>query len=270
MTFAKTTTALIIASSFVTSSALAHDEHRKECNISLNYDISASANALTITDNGNERYRIVGDRLFVNDKQIALDDSQKHLLSEYRQELGEQVPQVIELVNGAVELASDAMGSALTPLLGEDASGKLEDVMEKVQERVGKVAYQDGDTYHLGATESTIEQAFDHNFEEEVESAVKSSIGSILMNVGAQLMSSDGGSFSEKLTAFEQKMENMAQEIETRVEARAAEFEQKADMMCDNFKALATLEQEVRVAIPELKALPATIYNQKSSKEQSI
>ncbi|RLV61470.1 DUF2884 family protein [Parashewanella curva] len=270
MTFAKTTTSMIIASSFMASSAFAHDEHRQECNISLNYDITASSNELTVSDNGNEQYRIVGDRLFVNDEQVDLDAGQKRLVSEYRQEVVDQVPQVIELVNGAVELASDAMGSALTPLLGDEAGSKLEEVMEKVQERIGKVAYQDGNSYYLGATESTIEQAFDQNFEEEIENAVKSSIGSILMNVGAALMSSDGGSFSEKLTALEQKMETMAEDLETRIEAQAADFEQQADQMCDNFKSLAKLEQEVRLAIPELKALPVTINNQKVHKEHSI
>ncbi|MBE8168629.1 MAG: YggN family protein, partial [Shewanella sp.] len=141
---------------------------------------------------------------------------------------------------------------ALTPLLGDTAGAKIDEMMEGIEARVAKVAYRDGDEYYLGATESTINNVFDDEFEKEIETAVQSSIGSIMMAVGGQLMSSEGGSFEEKLASFEKKMEGIGSQIETQVEAQAADFEQKADVMCENFKSLAILEEKVRNEIPEL------------------
>ncbi|MCL1078287.1 DUF2884 family protein [Parashewanella spongiae] len=252
MTYKKTSTALIISALFSTTAALAHENKDSECDVALNYDISLTSDSLVVSDNGKEKYRIEDNKLFVLGKKIPLDSRQSQLLNKYSDEMSDQVPEVIELVNDAVEMASGAVSIALTPLLGDTAGAKMDDMMKGIEARVAEVAYQNGDEYYLGATESTLENVFDEEFEKEIETAVQSSIGSIMMAVGGQLMSSEGGSFEEKIASFEKKMEGIGSQIESQVEVQSANFEQKAELMCENFKSLATLEEQVRNEIPEL------------------
>ncbi|MBM7071060.1 YggN family protein [Shewanella sp. 202IG2-18] len=257
MNLTKTATALVITSALTTSAVMAHDN--KDCNVSLNYDLAIKPNMMVVSDNGTEKYRIEQSKLFVQGKKISLDSKQTQLLNQYSDEMYAQVPEVIDLVNDAMEMASGAVTISMNTLLGDDASGKIEELMEGLQARVAKIAYQDGSEFYLGATDSTIDSAFDEEFEKEIEDAVKNSIGSIMISLGSQLISSDGGSFDEKMASFEQKMEKMGNDIETQVEAKAQQLEYKADAMCDNFKELAKLEVRVRKAIPAISEFPVAV-----------
>ena len=92
-----------------------------------------------------------------------------------------------------------------------------------------------------------IEQQFDENFEQAVEQAMVQSIGSVLMALGSQMVSS-GGDMDE----FEQRMERMGEQIEQRVELQAANIEQRADTLCHSFSELAEQEAQLVSMVPEL------------------
>ena len=263
MKFNKTAAALLISSTLTTGAVMAHDND--ECNVSLNYDLSIKPNMMVVSDNGNEKYRIEQSQLFVDGKKVSLTSKQTHLLNQYSDEMYAQVPEVIDLVNDAMEIASGAVSITMNSLLGDDAGEKIDELMKGVEQRVAKVAYQDGSEFYLGATESTIDNAFDEEFEQEIENAIKNSIGSIMISLGSQLIASKGGSFDEKIASFEQKMEKMGQDIEAQVEAKADRLEHKADAMCGDFKALAQLEVKVRTAIPELADFPVTVTEDSNS-----
>ena len=261
-------TALLISTSLTTGTVLAHDD--KDCNVSLNYDLSVKPNMMVVSDNGDEKYRIEQSQLYVDGKKVQLDNEQIKLLNQYSDEVYDQVPQVIDLVNDAMEMASGAVSITMNSLLGDDAGGKIDELMKGIEERVAKVAYQDGSEFYLGATESTIDNAFDNEFEQQIEDAVKNSIGSIMISLGSQLISSEGGSFDEKIASFEQKMEQMGKDIETQIETKAQSLEYKADAMCDNFEALASLETKVRQAIPEISAFPVAVTDAKDGNSISF
>ncbi len=259
----KVATALLITSSLTAGTVMAHDN--KECNVSLNYDLSIKPNMMVVSDNGDEKYRIEQSNLFVDGKRISLDREQKQLLNQYSDEMYAQVPEVIDLVNDAMDIASGAVSISMNALLGDNAGEKIDDLMGRIESRVSKIAYQDGSEFYLGATDSTIDDAFDEGFEQEIEDAVKSSIGSIMISLGGQLISSEGGSFDEKIASFEQKMEQMGKDIESQVEAKAQKLEHKAEAMCADFKVLAALETKVRKVIPELSEFPLAITENSNS-----
>ncbi|WP_076407871.1 YggN family protein [Shewanella sp. UCD-KL12] len=255
--------ALLLATGTVTSVS-AHQEHsstsyssdNSQCEVALNYDISVEPKVLAVSDAGKEVYRIEMGKLYVQGEQVSLDATQQKLVTQYSDEVSKQVPEVITLVHDAVGIASTAASMALTPLLGDAAGAKLDEMMDGLEKRVEQVAYQNGDKFYLGSTQSSLEETFGEEFEQEVEQLVKNSIGSMMINLGSEMMSGDGDSFEQKMEAFGQKMENVGQDIELQMESQAQELELRADKMCDDFQQLIALEQKLRTVVPELENYP--------------
>ncbi|MCL1036847.1 YggN family protein [Shewanella submarina] len=228
-----------------------------QCDISINYDLMVEPNQVVVTQEDDTKYQFRSGELFVDGEAVELSASQRKLVTQYENELATQVPEVIGLVNDTIVLAGEAIGMAMTPLLGE-SSAQLAELMDNVRDRLDDVASRNGDTYYLGATDSTIEAAFDEEFEKEIEQLMMQSIGTIMMNVGAQLVNSDGENFDDKIEAFSQKMDNIGEEIELAMEARGEAIEARATEMCNEFQQIAKLEAKMRKAIPELASFRLT------------
>ena len=181
--------AVLFASGTITS-ASAHEDHSSasyssdnhQCEVTLNYDITVEPKLLAISDEGKEVYRIEMGKLYVEGKQVTLNARQQQLLTQYSDQVSTQVPEVIALVHDAVGIASTAASMALTPLLGDAAGAKLDEMMDGLEERIEKVAYQNGDKFYLGSTQSSLEDTFGEEFEQEVEQLVKNSIGTMMIN----------------------------------------------------------------------------------------
>ncbi|MCE9685243.1 YggN family protein [Shewanella sp. AS16] len=232
--------------------AQSHGVEVNSCKVALNYDLTVEPKKLTVSDKGVEQYRIELDRLYVEGKQVSLNAKQKAILTQYSTEVSAQVPEVIGLVNEAVSLASKAVTMALTPLLGEDSGDKFDKLVSGLKQRLDSIAYQDGERYYLGATDSSLDEAFGDEFEQEIEDLVQNSIGSLMMSLGSQLMSSDGVSFEQKMETFSAKMEAIGDDIETQVETQSSALEAKAEGLCNRFEQLLVLEGQLRQEIPEL------------------
>ncbi|WP_351018994.1 YggN family protein [Shewanella sp. AC91-MNA-CIBAN-0169] len=224
----------------------------EKCNVTLNYDVTVEPKKLQISDNGSEKYRVELDQLYVDGKKVTLTAKQQTLLTQYSDELSRQVPEVIYLVGDVVVIASQAVNMALTPIFGDATGSQIDKLMTGIQTRIDTMAYQQGDKFYLGSTDSSIEHAFNEEFEQEIEQMVTNSMGSLMMTLGSQIMSSEGGSFEEKMNTFSQKMDNVGKDIEQQLESQSQGLEQRADKICDNFEGLLVLESQVRKSIPEL------------------
>ncbi|WP_037470719.1 YggN family protein [Shewanella waksmanii] len=251
-------TAMVLAT---TASAWAHDGEgnhisfgdNKQCDVALNYDVAVEPKKLTVSDGGKEVYRVEFGKLFVEGKEIALNSSQQALVNDYSEQVSKQVPEVIELVNDAVEIATSAVSMALTPLLGDASGAKIDTMMDGLSERIESVAYQNGDKFYIGATESSLEQTFGEDFEKELDQLVQSSIGSMMMTLGSEMMAGDGDTFEEKMNSFGQRMERMGQDIEREMEQQAQDLEVRAERVCDNFEQLLVTENKLRAQVSSLK-----------------
>lgn len=254
-------------SSIQLAQALTAPKFDERCEVALNYDVMVEPKKLVMSEKGTEKYRIEADKLFVEGKQVNLTDKQKKLVTQYADEVSSQVPEVIEVMNEAVALASQAVSMALTPLMGDAAGIKLDEMMVGVQKRVDSVAYKKGGRFYLGATKDSMQSTFNDEFEQEMEQIVQNSIGAIMMNLGGQIMSGGGENFEAKMDAFSKKMDNLGQDIEQQVESQSKGLEAKADRLCDRFTNLLVLENQLRQAVPELAPYALTQNSTKVLRE---
>ena len=239
----------------------------KQCEVSLNYDVSVEPSKLVVSEAKKEVYRIELGRLYVNGDKVELNDKQQALVNQYAGEVSKQLPEVIDVVHDAVDIASTAVSMALTPLLGDAAGAKIDEMMDGLSQRIDTVAYQNGDKFYLGATESSIEDTFGKEFEQEMEQLVQSSIGSMMMILGSEMMKGDGESFEEKMNAFSAKMDKVGDDIEAQIEQQATDLEARADKLCDNFQQLVALESQMRSEVPALRDYPLVSAKQQTLRE---
>lgn len=227
-----------------------------QCEVSLNYDVAVEPQKLVISEAEKEVYRIEVGKLYVDGVEVQLDAKQRTLINQYADEVSRQLPEVIDLVHDAVSIASTAVSMALTPLLGDASGAKIDEMMTGLSQRIDTVAYQNGDKFYLGATESSLEETFGQEFEQQMEQLVQSSIGSMMMTLGSEMMKGDGDSFEQKMQAFATKMDNVGKDIEVQIEQQSNDLQQRADKLCDGFQQLVALESQLRQQVPELTAYP--------------
>ncbi|MGI2259776.1 YggN family protein [Shewanella sp. GXUN23E] len=223
-----------------------------DCDISINYDLVLEPDNLQVITDDQTRYQFSDGELRINDKKIALTAGQRELVARYEQQVATQVPQVVALVNDTLVLTGEALSLALTPLLGDSSSAQLAALMNRVEDRMALLASRNGDTYRLGVSGTSIDEAFGEEFEQEMEQLIIQSIGSIMMNIGAQMLQADGDTLEAKLNSMSEKMDNIGNEIDAAMTQRGDAIEERANAMCQDMKQIATLEAQLRRDIPQL------------------
>ena len=238
---------LLIATGFaltsISTAVMAHDSHHS-CNINFDKDISITSELVSMKDAGTELWRINSNgQLWLDGRQVETDRDTQKLLKDYQAGVRTQTLETVALVEDALVLAADAVNSVLTELTGDtlDSHPSLQNAMDKIKTSTETVVKRNGDSVEIyGSRFDNIDDAFGEEFEQAIEEAVTSSMGSILMIVG-KAMSSGEGNFEQRMEAFGEKMERFGEDLEARMESKAQLLEQRGDAMCANLQQLDAL-----------------------------
>ena len=101
-------------------------------------------------------------------------------------------------------------------------------------------------------------------FEQAIEEAVTSSMGSIFSIIG-KAMASGEGTFEQRMEAFGQRMERFGEDLEARMDVQAQALEQRGDNMCANLQQLDALESQIQRAIPQMQQYDLIEVNSNNS-----
>ncbi|RZQ52988.1 hypothetical protein C1E23_11555 [Pseudoalteromonas phenolica] len=258
---------LMLATSLVLSiSVVAHEDHgiqisSDQCQVDFQNDVRITPNQLQITANSNKQLTIDSfGELYVDGQAITLTNAQKVALSNYADSLRVQLPQVANIALDGVKLAGVALDEVAHAfnLQGLDS---LNGLMDELHVEISDTFYQQGAFVMGEKTFHEFGENFDHKFETHIEKAVESammeSIGSILMMVGSEMVSSGGN-----MESFEARMEDMGRQIEEKVQLQAKQLEEKAHGLCDTFEVIATAETDLIKEIPAMQGYQ--LFNYKS------
>lgn len=246
-----TTTMLAALSS---TSALAYDG----CDVELAAGFNINENSLEFFSETSKKtlYKIDNDEiLIVAGETIALDEKQQALVTQYSTSIKAMVPKVRKIAIEGVDLALEGVNLAFNELLGEgndvgaDLTKELSNLRDEVAERYtlerGFTIGEDGlDNDELLGDE------FEQRIESAVEKAVMGSMGSIMMAVGKEMMTSGGDG-----NTFETRMESFGENIEQEMESRAEKIEQKANELCLAAVSIDKLEEQLKASIEPLKKI---------------
>ncbi len=230
-------------------SALAMAE--EDCSIDLQYDFEVSSHALEVSRESKTLYQVLqGGQLNVRGEAVELDGEQAELAQEYAGEVAALILQWVELIPRALELAEVTVAGAFTAAFGEDSapvttSARVLALARETFER--SVTVEDG-AYSISMTEfNSLEETMGEELTEEMEDALMSSLGSLIIEFGQAVVSSEG-SFEERMTAFGARIDVMDKELGRLDE----ELEDISRDLCAGKRKVRKLEQRVEKEIPEL------------------
>lgn len=249
---------LLIASGFILTSistaVMAHDD--SSCNVNFDKDLSINSQLVSMKDAGTELWRINNNgQLWLDGKAITTDSNTQALLREYQAGIRTQTLETVALVEDALLLAADAVNSVVTELTGDSLQDHpaLQTALDKIKASTDSIVVRSGDSIDIyGSRFDSLDNAFGPEFEQAIEEAVTSSIGSIMMLVG-KAMTSGEGNFEQRMEAFGERMERFGEDLEARMDIKASALEQRGDAMCANLQQLDVLESQIQQAIPQMQ-----------------
>jgi hypothetical protein len=250
---------LLIATGFaltsISANLMAHDSQHS-CNINFDKDISINSELVSMKAAGTELWRINSQgQLWLDGKAMKTDNNTQRLLRDYQAGIRAQTLETVALVEEALVLAADAVDSVLTELTGDSLASHpaLQNALNNIKASTESVITRSGDTVEIyGSRFNNIDDAFGAEFEQAIEEAVTSSMGSILTMIG-KAMTSGEGNFEQRMEAFGEKMERFGQDLEARMDIKAQALEQRGETMCARVQQLDTLESQIQKAIPQMQ-----------------
>jgi hypothetical protein len=98
---------------------------------------------------------------------------------------------------------------------------------------------------------------FETRLERIVETSVQESIGSLMLAVGKEFLSSGGN-----MNAFERRMEKFGEEMELQMNARAVQMEARGEKLCNAMVEIDSIEEQLKRSVIELESFNVIKVNE--------
>ena len=226
------------------------------CNVNFNYGVIISPKHVRILDHGKTYVQINGEsQLFINGRETELTPEQKSLVKNYSEGIRDQVPQIVFIAIEGVEIGLKAVNKVIGGLTGENSAShrKIQEKFDDMQMRLRKKFNHSDKSYYIAPQDfDDFDEIFAGEFEEEIEEIVSESIGTILMAVGEAMAHRDEVSIEQRVSTFDDRFEEMGEELKLEIGTRASQLEAKAEQFCMSLTSLDTIETEMQLTIPIL------------------
>lgn len=254
-TLASSITATLLLSTSISVSA--HNSINTDCDIELNGNLKYEKEILTVKlDNGSEAEFMPNGDVYVDGVSLQLSRTEAHLAQAYYQNIQDSIPTTVEIAKEAVAIANTAIVEVFGELLGpdDDLTQEFGYFFDEVNYEIDNKFYAQDGTFYMDTTSfeqgQWVDQGWEDEFEEKVESLVAKSIGRLLIAMGTEMLWGDGDS-----NGFETRMENFGEDLEQRLSASTAVLEVKADQLCEFLSNADTAENELAASVSQLSDL---------------
>jgi len=242
----------IIVSTLICSNAIA-----KQCDVNFNYGVVIDPSHVRMLEHGNTFVQVNGqNQLFVNGREIVLDQAQRELLTQYIIGIRQQVPEIVSIAIEGVDIGLKAVNQVIGGLTGENSAShqKFQQKFDEMEAHLRKRFNHSDSSYYIGAQDfDDFGEIFAGEFESEIEEIVTDSIGSILVAVGEAITDDDDTKTSEKReNTFDERMSSMGKDLKLEITSRVNSLEQKAEHFCQSLIELDRIETKLQQSIYQL------------------
>lgn len=211
------------------------------CNIESDYDLSINAQSVILTrESGTPKWIVIrDDRLFVDDRWVALGKEDRQRIADFDRGTREIMPLAREIGREAAGIAFTALGEVAAGFSSDPAQTrvKLDQARKKIDARLARSIT--ANRFDGGDLGEGIGQA--------VSEVVPLIIGDIVGGAVRAALSGD----TQRL----EQMEGLDRQIEARIEPRAKALEQRAEQLCEKMEALDRLDSALAYRLPGGAAL---------------
>jgi len=244
-------TIAIVAAGLVASSASA-----QQCDINFNYGVVINPSHVRILQKSQTYVQINNDQqLFIHGREIQLNEQQIQLLTQYSQGIRKQIPEIVAIAIEGVDIGLKAVNKVIAGLTGENSAShqKIQERFDEMQYRLRERFNHSDTNYYIASQDfDDFDEIFAGAFEQEIETIVTESIGTILMAVGEAMTTNEESSSEQRVETFDQRIKGMEKDLHLEIEPRAQEIELKAAQFCKNLKNLDQLESKLQESIRQL------------------
>jgi hypothetical protein len=240
-----TTISLCALTAFNVSASQYNSE---QCDINLQGDLRFAENTLTLKTEADDEVRITENYMvFLNGQKLALSAGETNWVKEYYRAIEQTIPQVMTVAAEGVKIANYAVTDVLRGFLGAQSKVasqleiKLNDLYGKLNEHV----YQNPKslTFDSAKLESELGLGTDFNAEVDllVSDVMENAMGEFLVQMGRSMLNGNGS-----MGSFEQRMEEMGEAIETKVESQTESIKKEAKKLCEMLTTIDVSENNVQ------------------------
>ncbi len=229
-----------------------------QCDINFNYGVVIDPEHVRILEHSKTHVQINGkNQLFVDGREIQLNQQQQDLLTQYTAGIRQQIPEIVSIAIEGVDIGLKAVNKVIGGLTGENSTShqKIQEKFNEMKWRLRKRFNHTDNSYYIGAQDfDDFDEIFTGEFEQEIEEIVSDSIGTILMLVGEAMTYSNDENSEQRVDTFDQRMENMGKDLKLEISSRTNALERKAEQFCENLMNLDKLENELQQSVEQLKS----------------
>lgn len=237
-------TALAAATLLSSNAALA-----QTCPVDVRHDIHIAEEQVSVYQGGQAKMWIdPHNQVFVDGKPLELNTVQQQAVEAYSQAVKTYLPQVAEVADDGVSIASDIMNEVASRFDSGDSFTGVKTLIADYSQKAHEKFYPEGEF----VMPANIFETADTDWRQEFEQAMKHVSVESMSNLFSALtekMKNGDISFSE----LQQQFGEMKAAIEAKVRERSGEVAEKAGEVCESIKGLAEEEQQLHRVVPELK-----------------
>ncbi|MFT4731381.1 MAG: hypothetical protein ACI89W_000391 [Gammaproteobacteria bacterium] len=220
----------------------------EQCDINLEGDFRFAENTLTLKTKADDEVRITDSyTVFLNGQKLVLSAEERTWVKGYYDGIEQSIPQVMTVAAEGVQIANYAVTEVLRGFLG--AQSKVASQLEvKLNDLYGKLkdhVYQNPEslTFDSAKLESELGLGPDFNAEVDliVSDVMENAMGEFLVQMGRSMLNGDGS-----MASFEQRMEEMGEAIETKVEGQTESIEKEAKKLCEMLTTIDVSESNIQ------------------------
>ena len=219
--------------------ALAASAHARDinCNIESDYDLSINPQSVILTrDSGSPKWIVIrGDKLFVDDRWVAIGNEDRRRIAAFDRGTREIMPLAAQIGRDAADIAFTALGEVAAGFSNDPTRtrAKLEQARGKIDARLARsISANRFDSSDLGK-----------GIGDAVSEVVPLVIGDIVGGAVRAALSGDTG----RLEA----MDGLDKQIEARVQPRADALEKRAEQLCTKMQELDRLDSALAYRLPD-------------------
>jgi len=232
-----------------------------QCSVNFNYGVIIDPSHIRMIDMGQTVVQINDNhQLFVQGREIQLNEQQQQLINQFSSDIRAQVPEIVSIAIDGVDIGLKAVNKAIGSLTGENSAAqqKVQAKFDELKWRIRARFNQSANNYYIAPQDFTdLDDIFTGEFEQEIEEIITDSIGTILLAVGEAMIknndNNDSGHSEQRLSTFDERIETMGKGLELEISANATALKNKAEQFCLKLNELDNLESEIQHLILPLK-----------------
>ena len=243
---------------FFILSSFSFNSMAEQCSVNFNYGVIIDPKHIRMIDHGKTVIQVNGEnQLFVEGREIELNEQQQQLINQFALGIRGQVPEIVSIAIEGVDIGLKAVNKAIGSLTGENSASqqKIQTKFDELKWRIRTRFNQSANNYYIAPQDfADFDDIFTGEFEQEIEEIISDSIGTILLAVGEAMISdsSENTGGEQRLSTFDERMETLGKDLEFEISASANALKNKAEKFCQTLTDLDEIESQIQLSIPPL------------------